>query len=237
MVDNQQEKQEHNAPDKDFDKENSFYVWYKDTDSDPNVTQDMNKEYELIYQAAKEAEQKSKLKIFAVSFVVFFSAVLLLLIFSPLLYRQLFMTDPMPIVESPKTETTNNEQNNNPNSVKKDSAQTPITENKSSTQPVTEKGNSTQSTNITSIPDEKFNVIYIKLENGAYTIQESSWDTRDKASSRISKIESLGISGLKGSISETKLGENKTWYRVRLGEFPSLEEAQQKTAELKNKLR
>ncbi len=234
MVDiNKLEKPEHNAP----DKENSFYIWYKESDSDPGVTQNMNKEYELIYQAAKEAEHKSKLKIFAVSFVVFFSVVLLLLIFSPLLYRQIFMTNPIPIVESPQTETTNTEQNNNPSTVKQNPAQTSVTENNSSTQSVTENGTSIQSSNIASIPDEKYNVIYVKLENGTYTIQESSWDTRDKASSRISKIESLGISGLTGNISEIKLGDNKTWYRVRLGEFPSLEEAQQKTAELKNTLR
>jgi cell division protein FtsN len=220
---NQLEKPERNAP----DKENSFYIWYKESDSDPNVTQNMNKEYELIYQAAKEAEHKSKLKIFAVSFVVFFSLVLLLLIFSPLIYRQIFMTDGIPQVESSKTETINPEQNVNSNTLNQNTTQTPSVENNSPK----------QSPNMTSVPDEKYNVIYVKLENGAYTIQESSWDTRDKAAGRISKIESLGISGLKGTISEIKLGENKTWYRVRLGSFTSLEEAQHKTEELKNTLK
>ena len=224
MVDiNQLEKPEHNAPDEE-NKQNSFYIWYKESDSDPNVTQNMNKEYELIYQGAKEAEHKSKFKIFAVSFVVFFSVVLLLLIFSPLLYRQIFMTDAVPQNESIQKEIINPEQNNN---LKQNPVQTPAVENNSPK----------QSPNITSIADEKYSVIYIKLDNGNYTIQESSWDSRDKADSRITKIESLGISGLTGNISEIKLGDNKTWYRVRLGSFSSLEEAQQKTAELKNTLK
>ncbi len=224
MVDiNQLEKPEHNAPDEES-KQNSFYIWYKESDSDPNVTQNMNKEYELIYQAAKESELKSKLRVFTISFVVFFSVVLLLLIFSPLLYRQIFKTDAVLQTESTQKETISPEQNNTLN---QNPVQTAAVENNSPKQPP----------NITSVADEKYNVIYIKLENGNYTIQESSWDSRDKANSRISKIESLGISGLTGNISEIKLDDNKTWYRVRLGSFPSLEEAQQKAAELKNLLK
>jgi hypothetical protein len=214
------------TPDKE-NKQNSFYIWYKESDSDPNETQNMNKEYELIYQAAKEAELKSKLRVFTVSFVIFFSLVLLLLIFSPLLYREFFMTDEIPQIESSQTETIKPRQNINSNGLNQNPTQTPAVENNSPN----------QTPSVTSIADEKYNVIYIKLENGTFTIQESSWDSRDKASSRISKIESLGISGLNGNISEIMLGDNKTWFRVRLGSFPSLEEAQQKTGELMNALK
>ena len=83
--------------------------------------------------------------------------------------------------------------------------------------------------------DEKLKVIYIQLENGKFSIQESAWDSNTKASKRISTVESFGIKGLKGNVVKADLGAKGTWFRVRFGEFSTLEEAHQKAVELRSK--
>ena len=85
--------------------------------------------------------------------------------------------------------------------------------------------------------DDKYKVIYIKLDNGKFTIQESAWDSDTKAGKRISTVSAYNIGGLKGSVLKVDLGEKGTWFRARFGEFTSLEEARQKAEELRNKER
>lgn len=70
--------------------DNSYYIWYKDSEPNTNDTQTMSYEYELLYQATKEAEYKSKLRIYVTTFILFFSVVLVLLIFSPVIYKYFF---------------------------------------------------------------------------------------------------------------------------------------------------
>ena len=297
-----EEVAEHKAED------DSYYIWYRDSESNPIDTQTLSYEYELLYQATKEAEYKSKLKIYVTSFILFFSIVLILLIFSPLLYKLFF--DP---VESPKIENTQPEDpdisynkaipniispNNtsqtqveppadtsNKTQVQQQVTQQPVTQQNVTRQqtqqkqdvqnqapkeqktvtppPVTKKDDKAdqknsleqagqQKKNQTQKPkvennlagvtrnsmgwmDEKLKVIYIQLENGKYTIQESAWDSDAKANKRISTVEAYGIKGLKGSVVKADLGAKGTWFRSRFGEFSTLEEAHQKAAELRGK--
>jgi nucleoid DNA-binding protein len=87
--------------------DNSYYIWYKDSESNPIDTQTLSYEYELLYQATKEAEYKSKLKIYVTTFILFFSLVLALLIFSPILYKIFFSPgeSDIPGIESIQEET------------------------------------------------------------------------------------------------------------------------------------
>ena len=287
--------------------DNSYYIWYKDSESNPVDTQTLSYEYELLYQATKEAEYKSKLKIYVTSFILFFSIVLILLIFSPLLYKLFFSPAEIQNIENTQDAPDVSEQKAIPNVIqennttqqtqvvppadtsnktqvqqqvtqqpvnkeqetkqqtqsKENSNQQNQTEQKTVTPPVTKKdvkadqknsleqagqhnNNQTQQpkveNNIAGVTrnsmgwmDEKLKVIYIQLENGKFTIQESAWDSNTKASKRISTVESFGIKGLKGNVVKADLGAKGTWFRVRFGEFSTLEEAHQKAVELRSK--
>ncbi len=256
-------------------EDNSYYIWYKDSESNPTDTQTLSYEYELLYQATKEAEYKSKLKIYVTTFIIFFSVVLLLLIFSPLIYKFFFSPEEIQNIENTQEVSPNvSEQKGMPNVIQENITQQeqtqvapPADTNSGKQTQVTGEQKTTQTEQqqvppvkqeekITKEPpsqvekkiegvtksgtgwkDEKLNVLYVQLDNGKFTIQESSWDSDGKASKRISAVESLGIAGLKGSIVKADLGSKGTWFRVRFGEFSSLEEAHQKAEEYRNKER
>lgn len=245
----------------------SYYIWYKDAESSESETQTMSYEYELLYQAAKEAEYKSKLKVYVSSFIVFFSLVLILLIFSPLIYKYFFtsadtefdqtttqdiirpetnkqqeQTQQQPVIQqSPtqeqpqQTQQTQPEQNvqkeQQPQQQPQQQTQVPPTQQSQTTEPTIE-GLVKNSMGWT---DEKLKVIYIKLENGKYTIQESAWDSDAKAQKRVNSINGLKISGLNGTYVKADLGDKGIWYRTRFGEFTSIEEAREKAKELRSK--
>jgi cell division protein FtsN len=84
--------------------------------------------------------------------------------------------------------------------------------------------------------DEKYKVVYVKLDNGKIAIQESSWDSDAKANSRIAQINTHKIAGLNSSLAKVDVG-GKSWFRVRLGEFSTLQEARSKAVELRNKVK
>lgn len=252
--------------------DDSYYIWYKDAESTPAETDTLSYEYELMYQAAKESEYQSKMKIYAASFVFFFSFVLFMLILSPVIYKKYFVTEDLQSFGETLM-SSNNEQKAAPNKLKT----TDITENIQafpSLQQIEEdeedfnsvRGKSLQNTrqveNKDALPkeqstvqlkqneqpvtqnepadlrktsggwaDDKYNVLYIKLDNGKYTIQESSWDSNEKAGKRKAEIEKLGIAGLSGTVVETDLGDKGKWYRVRFGEFSTLADARKKVEE------
>jgi hypothetical protein len=83
--------------------------------------------------------------------------------------------------------------------------------------------------------DDTYKVLYIKLDNGKYTIQESAWDSEAKANKRLTSIDGLKIAGLKGSIIKADLGSKGIWFRARFGEFSSIKEAREKAKELRQK--
>ena len=269
---------EHPATDK------SYYIWYKDSEPNISDTQNMSYEYELLYQATKEAEYKSKLKIYVTTFILFFSVVLALLIFSPVIYKMFFTPveqqsfqnvdeqqtgdqvgehkasiNEVPVNQTQNTVADTNknqttQQTNNQNqTTEQQNNQTSQNTQQTNTQNQTTGNQTTQQTNtqtqqqnsepsiegVTKISagwsDDKNKVIYLKLDNGKYTIQESSWDSEDKANKRISAVDALKIPDMKGSVAKTDLGSKGVWYRARFGEFNSLEEAHKKAAELRSK--
>ena len=243
----------------------------------------MSYEYELLYQATKEAEYKSKLKIYVTTFILFFSVVLALLIFSPVIYKMFFTpveqqsfqnvddqqssdqvgehkaqlnVSPVsnnqnnPADTSNKTQTSQNQtsQQTQPTETQQNQQQTGTQQNQTEQNQSTQQS-STQNQQQNTEPsiegvtkttmgwiDDKYKVAYIKLDNGKYTIQESSWSSDDKARQRISKVEALNISGIKGSVAKTDLGDKGVWYRTRFGEFGSIEEARKKAEELRSKI-
>lgn len=247
-------------------EDNSYYIWYKDSEATPSETQTLSYEYELLYQATKEAEYKSKLKIYVSSFILFFSLVLVLLIFSPVIYKFLFNPVEYPIPQIVQQENNVPEQNATPNEQQptppaeqqnaagtdtsgKQLTQTNVNEQpkqQTETKPTEQTQQTTESTetkiegvtrNALGWVDDKYKVMYIKLDNGKFTIQESSFDSDSKASKRISDVESFKIQGLKGTSVKTDLGTKGTWYRVRFGEFQTIEEARSKAQELRNKVK
>jgi nucleoid DNA-binding protein/cell division protein FtsN len=268
-------------------QDNSYYIWYKDSEPNTSDTQTMSYEYELLYQATKEAEYKSKLRIYVTTFIMFFSIVLILLIFSPVIYKYFFSPaedqnteEVSGEVSSDNTESGNSEsektttenqaslntlpENNTPpvtNTGDNTQSQSPVTqEQPKQEQPVQEqpkqeepvKQNTesapppeTQTQPNTSVPpgvtkstmgwlDDHNKVIYVQLDNGKFTIQESAWDSDAKANKRLSTVASI-VPGLAGNVVKVDLGSKGTWYRARFGEFASLEEARAKAEELRNK--
>ncbi len=241
--------------------DNSYYIWYKDAESNEAETETLSYEYELLYQAAKETEYQSKMKIYAASFVFFFSFVLVMLILSPVIYKKYFVTEDFQSLEQMLSESDRkNEQtavpinsNNFPITEVKDAypslshdkgdeniprglkeQDVPMIENEKTLPEKKEESVITQQEpqdlrkTSNGWADNKYNVLYFQLENGRFTIQESSWDSYEKAGKRKTELESLGISGLKGSIEESDLGTKGKWYRVRIGEFTTLDEARKK---------
>jgi nucleoid DNA-binding protein len=264
-------------------QDNSYYIWYKDSEPNSTDTQTMSYEYELLYQATKEAEYKSKLRIYVTTFIMFFSIVLLLLIFSPVIYKYFFtpkedqnteeVQQETSTTEEPKNNTqnqasvnslesqppvTNNTQQNNTQETPKQEAnqqlvqeqpkqEQPKQEQPKQEQPKQEepkKEQPVQQNTNQNIPgvtkstmgwmDDNNKVIYVQLENGKFTIQESAWDSDAKANKRISAVGAL-IPGLKGSVLKVDLGSKGTWFRARFGEFSTIEEAKQKAEELRTK--
>ncbi len=59
---------------------------------------------------------------------------------------------------------------------------------------------------------------------GYYTIQMSSWRSRAKAESEAERYRGMG---LEAYVQQADLGEKGTWYRVRVGRYPALSEAQE----------
>jgi nucleoid DNA-binding protein len=251
-------------------EDNSYYIWYKDSEATPSETQTLSYEYELLYQATKEAEYKSKLKIYVSSFILFFSLVLVLLIFSPVIYKFLFnpveypetqitqqeniVPEQNPATNVPQTTPPSQQQNTTATDTSgKQLAQTNAnqqsqqqTEAKQTEQPQQQTQPTTESTepkiegvtrNALGWVDDKYKVMYIKLDNGKFTIQESSFDSDSKALKRISDVEVYKIEGLKGTSVKSDLGSKGTWYRVRFGEFQTIEEARAKAQELRNKVK
>lgn len=267
-------------------QDNSYYIWYKDSEPNTSDTQTMSYEYELLYQATKEAEYKSKLRVYVTTFIMFFSIVLILLIFSPVIYKYFFtpkedQNTEVVQQETSSTEEPKNNTNNNQASVNSIENQPPVTNN---TQQNTEQQNITQeqpkqeqpkqeqpvqqqptqeqpkqeqpkqeqpkqeqpvqqntNQNIPGVTkstmgwmDDYNKVIYIQLDNGKFTIQESAWDSDAKANKRLSSVGAI-VPGLKGSVLKVDLGSKGTWYRARFGEFSTLEEAKQKAEELRTK--
>jgi nucleoid DNA-binding protein len=274
-------------------QDNSYYIWYKDSEPNVNDTQTMSYEYELLYQATKEAEYKSKLRIYVTTFIMFFSIVLLLLILSPVIYKYFFTPAEDQQTEEVQQETSSNgvepkqEQPNNQasvNSLENNTTQNnstpPLTENntqqnnaqQNNTPPVTEQPKQEQpkqeqpkqeqpkqeqpkketqqpvtqpqqnntpkldgvTKNAMGWMDDKNRVIYVQLENGKFTIQESAWDSDAKANKRLSVVGGI-VPGLKGNVVKVDLGTKGTWFRARFGEFATLEEAKAKAEELRNK--
>jgi nucleoid DNA-binding protein len=277
------EHAEHKASD------NSYYIWYKDAESTPAETQNLSYEYELLYQATKEAEYKSKLKIYVTTFILFFSLVLVLLIFSPIMYRA-FFTPEAPVTTTqvapeyppidqlseqkaaPNVVPPVSEKQVNPpaaDTTKKIQAppvaeeqkqvqhtQPPVQEKKELQKPPEQKQTPPPEKKQTEVPttktpveakiegvtqnsmgwlDDTYKVLYIKLDNGKYTIQESAWDSEAKANKRLTSIDGLKIAGLKGSIIKADLGVKGIWFRARFGEFSSIKEAREKAKELRQK--
>ncbi len=282
-------------------QDNSYYIWYKDSEPNSTDTQTMSYEYELLYQATKEAEYKSKLRIYVTTFIMFFSIVLILLIFSPVIYKYFFNPAEEQGSEEVQPESSNTEepgntdQNTNQASVNSLESQPPVNNTQpNNTQPDNTQPNNTQpdnsQQNTTQQPvqnqteqpkqetpkqetpkqetpkqetpkqetpkqevpqnsgqtpqgvtkssmgwiDDQNKVIYVQLENGKFTIQESAWDSDAKANKRISAVGGL-VPGLKGSVLKVDLGSKGTWYRARFGEFTTLEEAKKKAEELRSK--
>lgn len=267
-------------------QDNSYYIWYKD--SEPNVTdtQTMSYEYELLYQATKEAEYKSKLRIYVTTFIMFFSIVLLLLILSPVIYKYFFTPGEEQQSEEVQETSSNGVEPQQPNnqasvnSLENNNTQStpPVTENtqqstppvneqpkqeeakqeqpkqeqpkqeapkeqpkQETQQPVQQQPTQQNSPKLDGVVkngmgwmDEKYRVIYVQLENGKYTIQESAWDSDAKANKRLGIVGGI-VPGLKGSVVKVDLGSKGVWYRARLGEFATLEEAKSKAEELRNK--
>lgn len=272
-------------------QDNSYYIWYKDSEPNTTDTQTMSYEYELLYQATKEAEYKSKLRIYVTTFIMFFSIVLILLIFSPVIYKYFFSPEEDQNTEEVQEETSSNSnetgttstenqaslnklpENNTPpvtntqpnNTEQGNTQQPPITQEQPKQQePVTQQkteptkeqpnqeapvqqnpqGTQPPQTNTSTPPgvtkstmgwlDDRNKVIYIQLENGKFTIQESAWDSDAKANKRLNTVASI-VPGLAGNVVKVDLGSKGTWYRARFGEFASLEEAKAKAEELRNK--
>lgn len=266
-------------------QDNSYYIWYKDSEPNINDTQTMSYEYELLYQATKEAEYKSKLRVYVTTFILFFSIVLLLLILSPVIYKFFFSPGENQNTEEVSDETSSNgveptteapssqqnqasvnsldNTNNATNNASQNNTTTGTDAGNSTTanqQPVTEQPKQEQPTQqpVTEQPkqqeppkqetpkldgvtknsvgwmDDKNKVIYVQLENGKFTIQESAWDSDAKANKRLNAVGGI-IPGLKGSVVKVDLGTKGTWYRTRLGEFSTIEEAKIKAEELRNK--
>ncbi|HEY3250646.1 MAG TPA: SPOR domain-containing protein [Ignavibacteria bacterium] len=228
---------------------NSFYIWYKDSEPNAVDTQTMSYEYELLYQATKEAEYKSKLRIYVTTFILFFSLVLILLIFSPVIYKYFFTPQPQnEEVQPPEGTSDENPTGSNNkadvNTLEQNTAPSnppPVTSNEQNnqqqnTQMLTEqKSSTTESVSKTELKDEKLGVTYIQLENGKFVFQESSWNSEEKANNRVNIVNSYNIDGMKGSVVKVDLGSKGTWYRVRFGEFGSLDEAKLKAQELRKK--
>lgn len=139
-----------------------YYIWYKDSEPSAQETQTLSVEYELLYQAQKEAEYRSKLKIYVTTFILFFSFVLILLIFSPVIYKVFFNPQETAPVENVQEETTseetsqqqNNTQQNQPpvaNTQTQETQQTPPPQNV--TQPQTQVTQTPQ-TNVQQTPPQ-----------------------------------------------------------------------------------
>lgn len=193
-----------------------FYIWYKDSVPDEIDTSIISDEYELLYQSVNLTEYKSKLNMYVSVYSACLTIVILILISSP------FLPDALATFQANKS------------AIIVPSAPTnPVSETKRSTETV--EGMLRNSIGFT---DLKNNVMYVVLENGKYSIQESSWNSEEKANSRVSRLNSLGVKNpagkvLKAVIEKADLSDKGVWFRTRLGEFSTIKEAIETAAQIR----
>lgn len=98
--------------------------------------------------------------------------------------------------------------------------------NKSSEEKTKKETNSTQSYLPETNPKET-----IFLDDGKYSFQVSSWKSKSKAESEVSKLKSQGHNAF---VVEALVNKQRgTWYRVRIGYFNSVEETEAYKTKLK----
>ncbi|MEO8514196.1 MAG: SPOR domain-containing protein [Ignavibacteria bacterium] len=198
-----------------------FYIWYKDSVPDEIDTSIISDEYELLYQSVNLTAYKSKLNMYVSVYSACLTIVMLILISSP------FLPDALATFQANKSAGINKNVVNNVTEIN------PVTETKRSVETV--EGMPRNSIGFT---DLKNNVMYVVLENGKYSIQESSWNNEEKANSRISRLNSLGVRNpagkvLKAVIEKADLSDKGVWFRTRLGEFSTIKEAIETAAQIR----
>ena len=199
----------------------SYYIWYKDSIPEDIDTSIISEEHELLYQSVKLNEYKSKLNMYVSVYTVCLTVVILMLLFSPFFPAAFasFGKDTSPVI-------TGNGKNPELHS-----------------DGISGAGmNSETSESITwsslGFTDIKNNVIYVILPNGKYSIQESSWNTKEKAEYRINKINLLDIAysdgnKVKAEIRKVDLHAGGLWYRTMIGEFATIKEAIETAVEIR----
>lgn len=207
-----------------------YYIWYRDSVPDEIDTNIISEEYELLYQCVNLVEYKSRLNMYVSVYSACLTVIILILLSSP------FLPDALATFTANRSEVTavNNsistaELNTaelNTSEVKKPAGETP-------------EGITKNSIGFT---DLKNNVMYVMLPNGKYSIQESSWNNEEKASSRVKRLNSLGIKYTNGKIvkaviEKADIPTKGVWYRTRVGEFVTINEAIETAAKIRTEER
>ncbi len=179
-----------------------FYIWYKDSVAADIDTSIISDEHELLYQSVKLTEYKSKLKMYVSVYSACLTVVILFLLSTP------FLPDALASFRGYKTPVPIKDEIN---------SITQADETADALQNFETAESITYST--LGYTDINNNVIYVLLPNGKYSIQESSWNTEEKAVTRIMKINSLDISYPDGTkvtaaIEKVDLFTKGVWFRT-----------------------
>lgn len=189
------------------------YIWYKDSIPDDENSRVLSDEYDVLYQSVKVTEYKSKLKMYVSVYSACLTVVILFLLSTPFLPEALASIrgykSPVLINDGIRTVTPTEQLSD-------------IEQNFETAVAITYGS--------LGYTDMNNNVIYVLLPNGNYSIQESSWNTEEKAENRINKINQLDISYPDGTkvtaaIEKVDLFSKGVWYRTRVGEFATIKEA------------
>lgn len=203
------------------------YIWYKDSIPENNDIRILSDEYDVLYQSVKRTEYKSQLKMYVSVYSACLTVIIFMMISFPFLpdaYASMLAHKSTAIL---KEAIVPNALLNHPPEAKQ---QYEVVEG--------------LSVNNLGLADIKNNVIYVNMPNEMYSIQESSWNVEEKAVNRIMRLNSLGITNSEGNkvavwIEKVEIPEKGTWYRIKFGEFASLNDAivaaAQIRAEEKNK--
>jgi len=196
-----------------YHKDKGSYIWYKNSIPADVLYGKLSEGYDVLYQSVKPAEYKPQLKMYVSAYTACLTAVILIMlsfVLIPDAFASLYAGKPAVMYQHmPQHETTGH-------------IQSEVNDNINRTE-----GFGTSSPGFS---DHINNVIYVNLPNGMISIQESSWNTEEKAENRAAWINSLGYMYSDGTrvesvIIKADLNQRGVWYRTMIGEFVSIEDA------------
>lgn len=204
-------------------QDGKYYIWFKESipgvvDSTMYLDSDA-----FLYQGVEKRKYRPRLNLYVGAYSFCLVIVIFLLLFSPIITEPLSFLNKENVANAENSKSITARSENLAVAVQNFAQTTQIPSEPADN--IVEHVPGRLTKNSLGFRDEKYDVLYIHLPNGMYTIQESSWDSMQKANDRLSSVTPLIGADVKTGVQTVDLGDKGIRYRSMIGEFASLDEA------------